>query len=137
MNQLKLQFPQKKKNTKIYSVYVGRSNIQGEYCAFTIGITRNLDNRVVTKGFTPIHTFTHRMTRADAQSIEGHAHTIADRHFDRAYVKHGWEDRQGKRPNRTKDWWYCKPSKKFIAMMIRAINDGYIKRLCQQIELPF
>tara|TARA_R100001244_G_scaffold116095_1_gene86138 strand:- start:688 stop:1026 length:339 start_codon:yes stop_codon:yes gene_type:complete len=103
----------------------------------TIGITTDIATRAVTKGFTALHTFTHRMTRADAQSIEGFAQTIADNEFgDRAIVKDGWFDRGGERPNRTKDWWYSKPSKVFIGRMMQAIALGYIKRFRVELQHP-
>ena len=122
---------------KLYTVYIGRSNYRGEFCSMTIGITTDIETRAVTKGFTPLHTFTHRMTRADAQSIEGHAQTIADNEFGgRAIVKDGWFDRKGERPNRTKDWWYCKPSKKFIGAMMIAIAEGYIRRFRVELQHP-
>ena len=77
------------------------------------------------------------MTRADAQSIEGYAHTIADRYYEpRAVVKNGWFDRAGARPNRTKDWWYCSPSKEFIALIMHAISEGYAKRFKVELQHP-
>ena len=122
---------------KLYSIYIGRSNYRGEFCYMTIGITTDITTRAVTKGFTTLHTFTHRMTRADAQSIEGYAQTIADNEFGgRAIVKDGWFDREGERPNRTKDWWYSKPSKEFIARMMIAIADGYIRRFRVELMHP-
>ena len=75
---------------KLYTIYIGRSNYRGEFCCLTIGHTTDIDTRKVMKGFTPLYTFNHRMTRADAQSIEGYAQTIADREFgERAIVQNG------------------------------------------------
>ena len=122
---------------RLYTIYIGRSNYHKEFCCHTIGITRDIENRAVTKGFTPLYVFTQRMTRADAQSIEGYAHTIADRYYEpRAVVKNGWFDRAGARPNRTKDWWYCSPSKVFIATIMSAISEGYIRRFKVELQHP-
>ncbi len=76
------------------------------------------------------------MTRADAQAIEGHAHTIADRYYDRAPVQGGYKKRHGARPNRTGEWWIGKPSKGFVALMMMAITAGYIKRFKVELQHP-
>ena len=68
------------------------------------------------------------MTPADAQSIEGHAHTVADKYYERAPVHGGIIRREGQRPNRTGEWWKAKPSKDFIALMMQAITEGYVRR---------
>ncbi len=122
---------------KEYTIYIGVSSYHRERCSLTVGITTNLKNRMVLKSFTPHHIFTERMTRADAQSIEGYVHTILDHHFDRSFVDNGWYDRKGERPNRTKDWWYCKPIKQGLGRAITALGEGYNKRFHNQLKLDF
>jgi len=118
---------------KDYIIYIGRSDKAGEFCKMTIGHSANIETRQVLKGFKAIYKFRGRMTLADAKSIEGHAQTIADRYFGHRsdpenWVKDGYYDRDGARPNRTKDWWHASPSKKFIGLMMIAIAEGYIRR---------
>ena len=118
-----------------YIVYIGRSNVQYEFCCLTVGITRrSIEDRQVEKGFTALFTFKKLMTRADAQSIEGHAQGIADKYYPRAKVINSLAKRKGKRPNRTADWWYTKPSKGFIALMMQAITVGYNRRFNTALE---
>ncbi len=124
-----------KKNIKYnYIIYIGRSTWKHEFCCLTVGSTRRtIADRETEKGFKAIYTFTKFMTRADAQSIEGHAHTIADKYYKRAPVQMGITKRKGATPNRSGEWWYGKPSKEFIALMLMAITEGYTKRF--QIQL--
>ena len=120
-----------------YTIYIGRSTWQYEYCCLTVGSTRRtIEDRETEKGFTALYTFTKLMTRADAQAIEGHAHTIADRYYDRAPVQGGYKKRHGARPNRTGEWWIGKPSKCFVALMMMAITAGYIKRFKVELQHP-
>jgi predicted alpha-1,6-mannanase (GH76 family) len=74
------------------------------------------------------------MTRADAQSIEGHAHTVADKYYKRAPVQMGITKRKGATPNRSGEWWYGKPAKGFIGLMMVAITAGYNKRFNTALE---
>tara|TARA_R100001244_G_scaffold19846_1_gene20639 strand:- start:326 stop:679 length:354 start_codon:yes stop_codon:yes gene_type:complete len=100
-----------------------------------VGSTRRtIEKRQVEKGFNALFTFTKYMTRADAQAIEGHAHSVADKYYKRAPVQGGITKRQGDLPNRTGEWWYGKPSKGFIALMMMAITTGYNKRFNTALE---
>jgi hypothetical protein len=124
----------KKQEIENYTIYIGRSTWRYEFCCLTVGHTKDIETRKVTKGFTPLYTFTLRCTRADAQSIEGHAQTIAKKYWNHAPVQGGIIRREGARPNRTGEWWYAKPSKGFIAVMMKAITAGYIKRFNIELE---
>ena len=124
----------KKSKIELYTIYIGRSTWRYEFCCLTVGFSKDMETRKVRKGFASLYTFSDRMTRADAQSIEGHAHTIADRYWKRAPVQAGIIKRQGDRPNRTGEWWTAKPSKEFVALMMQAITNGYIRRFNIALE---
>ena len=118
-----------------YTIYIGRSTWRYEFCCLTVGKTRReISERQVEKGFKALYTFSYFMTHADAQSIEGHAHTIADKYYKRAPVQAGLIKREGARPNRTGEWWYAKPSKAFIALMMQAITMGFNRRFNIALE---
>ena len=91
-------------------VYIGQSLYIGEGNCWTIGhaTVDTLEDAEARKS-SETHFAFYFKTKAEAERVERLAHKKADGLFGgRASVKHGLNDRNGDKPNRSGEWWYVK-----------------------------